>query len=81
MNITKPKFKPKQKVYANLKSGMELCTIESVLILITEETQTIRYYLKESYSESYYENQITENHKEAVKRLEENKAQLQLALN
>lgn len=81
MNIPTPKFKPGQKVYANLKTGMELCTVETVLIKLNMDSNCIKYVLKEDWSDTYDENLVHGSHKQATARLEENKTQLLLALN
>jgi len=75
-----PKFFPGEKVYAYLQDGMQLVNIETLSIRMDKKESVIYYYLKESYGHSYQENQLFATHRVATKHIEENKAQLQLAL-
>jgi len=78
--MRKNKYAPGAKVYCYLKTGLQLVTIESVMIHIQENETSISYWIKEYSRESYNEDQIIPSLHHAKKKLIENSNQLQLAI-
>lgn len=79
MEIPKPKFKVKDKVYAFTKQGLAEQTIRAIYIRHYIDESLITYGFEEC-DESYSEKDIISNYKSARKKLEENATQLKLVL-
>lgn len=75
-----PKFSIGQKVYAFAQTGMNLFTIESIVINISKESSRICYYFHEGDYVGYKEENVTPSIEGARKRLVNNSNQLQLAI-
>ena len=75
-----PLYPPNSKVYAYLKDGLQLCTVDYIVAIISNTGNSISYYLKEGGRESYDEPQLLPSIQSAKKKLEENSNQLQIAI-
>ena len=79
-NVPTPKFSVGEKVYAFAQNGMNLFTIEAIVINITKEHNLITYYFIEGVYTGYREENLTASIEVAKKKLIMNTNQLQLPI-
>jgi len=79
-NVPTPKFSVGEKVYAFSQTGMNLFTIDSIMINIAKEHTLISYYFIEGAYTGYREENLTSSIEVAKKKLILNTNQLQLSI-